>query len=225
MIAPWTAGYQPWPDYVGLYVWYHTCSLVGLTNVVNVKGEIRIFCLTLTADVVRSKTELSVNGQQEMGNTRHCSETVWCLPSPVVQPIIWFSGFGSKLRFHQSRSFIRTFIIKFCSHFVPSKGHARIRTLCRMPAVSRIPTTDFANLEESTVLVRKFFPKLISVLYSLYKLHDHTALGSGKVPEEIDHGLVSVLQNWTAEDERKILTESRRNKIQTRELQNMKQNF
>ena len=94
-----------------------------------------------------------------------------------------------------------------------------------MPAVSRIPTTDFANLEESTVLVRKFFPKLISVLYSLYKLHDHTALGSGKVPEEIDHGLVSVLQNWTAEDERKILTESRRNKIQTRELQNMKQNF
>jgi len=72
----------------------------------------------------------------------------------------------------------------------------------------------------------KFFHKLISTVYSLYKAHKHyNALGSGKVFEGTDHGLVSVLQNWTAKNDGTTLTEPRRKKIQTQELQNMKQNF
>jgi hypothetical protein len=94
-----------------------------------------------------------------------------------------------------------------------------------MLAVSCIPATDIARLAESAMLVCKFFHKLNSVLYSLYKVRDHTVLGRWKVSEETDHGMFPVLQNWKGENEETALAEPRRKKIQTRELQKMKQNL
>jgi hypothetical protein len=39
-------------------------------------------------------------------------------------------------------------------------------------------------------------------------VYDHAALRSGKFTEEIYLGLVSILQHWTGENERKALRET-----------------
>jgi hypothetical protein len=70
-----------------------------------------------------------------------------------------------------------------------------------MLTVSCIPATDITNLAKSAILACKFLQKLISVVYSLYIVRDNTAIGRGKISEEIDRGMVSVLQNWKGENE------------------------